>query len=124
MNNDVILIDKNALLHELEEVESCSIAAARIIQAREQYTAESITLASLSVVRDVINDAPGIDPVKHGRWISIGEGYHWRFECSECHWKDGYPFDDRHSYCPCCGAKMGEPEGPLPAQFQRKDETA
>lgn len=117
MNKDVILIDKNVLLHELEEVESSSIAAARIIQAREQYTAESITFASLSVVRDVINDAPAIDPVKHGKWIFDLSDVDWTYGpyvCSECHARNGDfiggGLNKRTNYCPNCGAKMDADE--------------
>ena len=42
-----------------------------------------------------------------GEWISneLG-GYKYAFYCSECGWVDGYPFNDRHKYCPNCGAKM------------------
>ena len=44
---------------------------------------------------------------KEGEWISneLG-GYKYAFYCSECGWVDGYPFNDRHKYCPNCGAKM------------------
>nr|DAL25217.1 MAG TPA_asm: zinc-ribbon containing domain protein [Caudoviricetes sp.] len=45
-------------------------------------------------------------PVVHGRWIADGDGYHWTYNCSICAWKDGYPFNERHNYCPNCGAKM------------------
>ena len=34
------------------------------------------------------------------------EEYEWTFVCSECGYIDGYPFNDRHNYCPNCGAKM------------------
>lgn len=48
-----------------------------------------------------------------GEWISneLG-GYKYAFYCSECGWVDGYPFNDRHKFCPNCGAKMkgGEKE--------------
>ena len=53
-----------------------------------------------------------VQEVRHGRWISneLG-GYKWAYYCSECGWVDGYPFNDRHKYCPNCGAKMdGERE--------------
>ena len=42
-----------------------------------------------------------------GEWISneLG-GYKYAFYCSECGWVDGYPFNDRHKFCPNCGAKM------------------
>lgn len=52
-----------------------------------------------------IDNAPTIDPVKHGHWISKywdgGSEHH----CSECGaiYKDLY---DLYSYCPNCGAKM------------------
>lgn len=48
-----------------------------------------------------------VQEVRHGHWISndLG-GYKWAYYCSECGWVDGYPFNDRHKYCPKCGAKM------------------
>ena len=33
-------------------------------------------------------------------------GYKYAFYCSECGWVDGYLFNDRHKFCPNCGAKM------------------
>lgn len=59
-------------------------------------------------VSAIIN-APAADvaPVVHGRWISKNpHGYEWTFVCSNCCYVDGYPFNDRHNYCPNCGAKM------------------
>ena len=59
-----------------------------------------------------ISDMPAADvaPVTHGRWISKNDhGYEWTFVCSNCDYVDGYPFNDRHNYCPNCGAKMDEP---------------
>ncbi len=55
-----------------------------------------------------IDEAPTADvaEVNHGKWISEGTGYAWRYICSECGWEDVYPFDDRHRFCPNCGAKM------------------
>lgn len=47
-------------------------------------------------------------PVVHGQWIDNGaNGYKWAFVCSMCGYVDGHPFDDRHNYCPNCGAVMG-----------------
>ena len=48
-----------------------------------------------------------VQEVRHGGWISndLG-GYKWAYYCSECGWIDGYPFNDRHKYCPHCGALM------------------
>lgn len=55
--------------------------------------------------------AADVAPVVHGRWISKNpHGYEWTFVCSNCGYVDGYPFNDRHNYCPNCGAKM-ESEG-------------
>ena len=57
---------------------------------------------------NVIDRQPTVDaePVRRGKWIEVGSGFNYHFECSECGWKDGYPFNDRHKYCPNCGAKM------------------
>ena len=60
-------------------------------------------------VLGMIYEMPAADvaPVRHGRWDSNDlNGYKWAFVCSECGWVDGYPFSDRHKYCPHCGAKM------------------
>lgn len=58
--------------------------------------------------RAIIRKIPAADvaPVVHGRWIADGDGYHWTYNCSICAWKDGYPFNERHNYCPNCGARM------------------
>lgn len=57
---------------------------------------------------EFINSLPTVDaePVRRGKWIEVGSGFNYHFECSECGWKDGYPFNDRHKYCPNCKAKM------------------
>ena len=53
--------------------------------------------------------AADVAPVVHGRWIDNGAcGYKWAFSCSKCGYIDGYPFNDRHNYCPNCGARMAE----------------
>lgn len=66
-------------------------------------------LIPLSDVRKSLQMTPTADvqEVRHGRWISndLG-GYKWAYYCSECGRVDGYPFNDRHKYCPHCGAKM------------------
>lgn len=64
-------------------------------------------------IGEEIEDIPPADvaPVIHARWIDNGRGgYGWAFYCSHCGWIDGYPFEDRHKYCPNCGAKMDESE--------------
>ena len=71
-------------------------------------------LIPLSDVRKALQMTPTADvqEVRHGRWISNDLGrYKWAYYCSECGWVDGYPFNDRHKYCPNCGAKTdGERE--------------
>ena len=54
-----------------------------------------------------LQQAADVAPVRHGRWISKNHhGYEWIFVCSNCGYVDGYPFNDRHNYCPNCGANM------------------
>lgn len=57
--------------------------------------------------------AADVAPVVHGRWIDNGaNGYKWAFICSRCGYVDGHPFDDRHNFCPSCGARMdGDSDG-------------
>lgn len=51
--------------------------------------------------------AADVVPVTHGQWIDNGaNGYKWAFVCSLCGYVDGHPFDNRHNFCPNCGAKM------------------
>lgn len=71
-------------------------------------TAPRITPSTKSVLKKIIRSAPvaDVEPLTHGRWISDGDGYHWTYNCSICAWKDGYPFNERHNFCPHCGAKM------------------
>lgn len=51
--------------------------------------------------------AADVAPVVHGEWKpnELG-GCAYAFYCSQCGYVDGYPFNDRHKYCPNCGAKM------------------
>lgn len=60
------------------------------------------------MIVDKIANAPAADvqTVVRGEWIADGDGYHWTYNCSICGWKDGYPFNERHNFCPNCGAKM------------------
>lgn len=64
---------------------------------------------AILMVKSMIHGEKAADvaPVVHGRWISKNpHGYEWTFVCSNCGYVDGYPFNDRHNYCPNCGAKM------------------
>ena len=56
--------------------------------------------------------AADVAPVVHGQWIDNGaNGYKWAFVCSRCGYVDGHPFDDRHNFCPNCGARMDDTDG-------------
>lgn len=57
----------------------------------------------------VIEQAPTIDPVKHGKWIKI-EGMSSDYYCSECEQKWWTPFPEEMHYCPNCGARMDKEE--------------
>lgn len=60
-----------------------------------------------SVLEQLIDEQPTIDPVKHGRWIEDGYG-NGEIVCSNC----GEPcatfsmLKPRDRYCKWCGAKM------------------
>ena len=54
-------------------------------------------------VLDLLDQAPTIDPVKHGYWKEADSGSSfWR--CSECNY--GVSAWNNTRYCPNCGAKM------------------
>lgn len=60
-------------------------------------------------IKSMVSTAPTADValLAHGRWIDNGSnGYKWAFICSGCGYIDGHPFDDRHNFCPNCGARM------------------
>lgn len=64
-------------------------------------------------VSEEIEDIPSADvaPVIHARWIDNGRGgYAHAYFCGNRGWLDGYPIEDRHKYCPNCGAIMDESE--------------
>ena len=104
-----------------EELMLAANAGARAIENTKRYHGSIYTkdvfseksqeiqyLLAAKVLREV-SDAPSADvaPVVHGRWIDNGDyGYKWAFSCSKCGYIDGYPFNDRHNYCPHCGARM------------------
>ena len=65
----------------------------------------------LLAVKQAIARTPteDVEEIRHGRWVSNKlDGYKLAYYCSECSWIDGYPFNNRHKYCPHCGAKMDE----------------
>lgn len=71
-----------------------------------EVTEQSYTMTD---AKRLLSDMPAADvaPVVYGRWISKNtSGYDWIFVCSNCDYIDRYPFNDRHNFCPNCGAKM------------------
>lgn len=63
-------------------------------------------------INEIFHSDSDVAPVIHARWIDNGRGgYGHAFYCSHCGWVDGYPIEDRHKYCPNCGANMTESEG-------------
>lgn len=97
-------IDKKVVKKTIEQF--------RLSQTVSKYlTKKDCDLSRNAIERTlyVIDNIPAADAalVVHAHWISNDYGgYKWTFNCSNCGWADGHPFDDRHNYCPNCGAKM------------------
>lgn len=92
-------IDKDALLKDLTDNYNC---------ADVECWSAAYTMG-FERAMDIVSKALPLNVaiVKHGLWISTNpHGYEWTFVCSECGYVDGYPFNERHNYCPNCGAKM------------------
>ena len=72
------------------------------------YNTPDINLSCEKFEKAILKiQAADVTPVVHGRWISKNpHGYEWTFVCSNCDYVDGYPFNDRHNYCPNCGQKI------------------
>ncbi len=93
------LIDADALIEKLEQIHS------------KDFGFEMAIIGTINEVKK----APTVEaePVKHGQWIGISDGYadgfpvYDEWECSVC----GVVYEDEqppYKYCPCCGAKMDE----------------
>lgn len=73
-----------------------------------------------AVVRKMVENAPTIDPIKHGHWISCDDDGDSPYECSVCggvkvnengEWLDICHIEwSKMPYCAVCGAKMDERE--------------
>ncbi len=90
----------------------------RLIDADMLPKYTGAALSAVDVARAVEN-APTIDPVKHGKWIECKSSEHWK--CSACGCRASFWFNEENSssydldmsewlsgYCPNCGAKMDE----------------
>lgn len=102
-------IEKDLIYKKVAEMEE--LARNRYLDTPSNSPVYARYLAQLqerTSLKFFIADFPAADvvPMVHGRWISDGDGYHWSYNCSICAWEDGYPFNERHNYCPNCGAKM------------------
>ena len=66
---------------------------------------DDIIRVNRQVMIYMLEHAPTIDPVKHGRW-KRADAYSNMIICDEC----GEPFQQKEhwNYCPNCGAKMDE----------------
>ena len=87
---------------------------ARYIDADKLNLDEEVELAddwnTAHEIANIIKYAPTEDvaPVIHAKWEKGGQGFSFMYKCSHCGWIDGYPFNERHRFCPNCGAKMEE----------------
>lgn len=66
-------------------------------------------------IEKAIDNAPTVDPVKHGHWVEQDhEDWKWskEYRCSECgqYRLVTNPVGREWKYCPNCGAKMDEVE--------------
>lgn len=85
------LIDADALVKKIKE------------EASANYCNELYGVANgLRIAETIVNDAPTIDPVKHGRWETFNNAYGVSY-CSLC---SKAIFNHTTPYCEKCGAKM------------------
>lgn len=92
----------------------------RLIDADALPKYDGTALSAVAVAK-AVEDAPTVDPVRHGRWIKESKTSKGGiFACSVCgRWayspwvgsrKSPKPNVCRYEYCPHCGAKMDEVE--------------
>ena len=97
------LNDTDELLKDIEEY----FHHVHLIERRKNIRREVVTAIELDV-KYLLENAPTIDSVKHGRWIS--DGHHIR--CDQCgmYMCDTDREGDRipTEFCPHCGSKMGD----------------
>ena len=108
--NEVRLIDATALKYKnLAEVNG---RLTYVLTAEEIDNAQTVEAYPFEQVQELVKlnqqFAQEIEYLKRpqGEWIPQGGGFSWVFKCSCCGWVDGYPLNERHKYCPNCGASM------------------
>ena len=81
-----------------------------VLTAEEIDNAQTIEISGLPKIHYDRGFIAGYEKGKaerpQGEWIPQGGGFSWVFKCSCCGWVDGYPLNERHKYCPNCGAEM------------------
>lgn len=77
-----------------------------LTQANDAWNKKAMASWSLAFAEcaDCVEEAPTVDPVKHGRWDLIDGCEPVRYGCSACHRMVWH----HENYCPNCGAKMDE----------------
>ena len=85
----------------------------RLIDADTLPKFTGTALSAADVARAVEN-APTIDPVKHGEWVSKNG---W-VSCSVCGSEPVNEINTETPYCPFCGAMMDEPKQ-ISAEFAK-----
>lgn len=97
-------IEREALLEALKEFRLNETMSKHLTREDCETARNAVERAQMVIERIPATD---VAPVQHGLWIDNGAcGYKWAFACSKCGYIDGYPFNDRHNYCPNCGARM------------------
>lgn len=106
-------IEREALLEALKEFRLNETMSKHLTREDCETARNAVERAQMVIERIPATD---VAPVQHGRWIDNGAcGYKWAFACSKCGYIDGYPFNDRHNYCPNCGARMTEDIRQMPS---------
>lgn len=93
------LIDADALVDDVEK---------KINDELNGFSCNDYNYFYCAGMRNVIRlvkRLPTVDPVKHGRWIFVGDMVSY-IKCSECGDDICWVNSKRPKYCPNCGAKM------------------
>ena len=81
----------------------------RLIDADALPKFTGMALSAVDVARAVEN-APTIDPVKHGKWVEHAWEWHKCSVCGTTAVNDDEGYEYLTPYCPYCGASMERSE--------------